>query len=282
MQRWVNFAAAVAVALGLGLAAHAAHAAEASFDRTLNVNGKVDLTVTTGSGSIHLTRGNFSAIHVVGRVRGGWGASEERIQQIASQPPIRQTGNVVHIGLEHENLHNISIDYEIQAPENAVLNAATGSGEINDDGVGQNARLSTGSGSIRATGLKGGFKVETGSGNISAEAADAGDVKAETGSGSIDLHHVRGGLKAETGSGSIKVEGVPTSEWKLETGSGSVELWSSGSSFQIDAESGSGSVHSDREVLSQGDMERHHLRGKIGGGGPTVRIETGSGSIHIH
>lgn len=282
MQRLVNFAAAVAVALGLGLAAHAAHAAEASFDRTLSVNGKVDLTVTTGSGSIHLTHGNFNTIHVVGRVRGGWGASEDRIKQIASQPPIRQTGNVVHIGLEHENLHNISIDYEIQAPENAVLNAATGSGEINDDGVGQNARLSTGSGSIRATGLKGGFKVETGSGNISAEALDAGDVKAETGSGSIDLHHVRGGLKAETGSGSIKVEGVPTSEWKLETGSGSVEFWSSGSNFQLDAETGSGSVHSDREVLSQGDLQHHHLRGRVGSGGPMVRIETGSGSTRIH
>jgi hypothetical protein len=29
-------------------------------------------------------------------------------------------------------------------------------------------------------------------------------------------------------------------------------------------------------------MDHHHVTGKIGGGGPTVRIETGSGSIHIH
>jgi hypothetical protein len=29
-------------------------------------------------------------------------------------------------------------------------------------------------------------------------------------------------------------------------------------------------------------MEHHHMTGKAGGGGPTVRIETGSGSIHIH
>ena len=282
MQRFVNLAAVVAVALGLGLAAHAAQAAEASFDRTLGVNGKVDLTVTTGSGSIHLTRGNFNSIHIVGRVRGGWGVSDDRVKQIAAAPPIKQTGNIVRIGLEHENLHNISIDYEIQAPENAALDVATGSGEINDDGVGQGARLGTGSGSIHASGLKGGFKAETGSGNISAEAADAGDVKAETGSGSIDLHHLRGGLKAETGSGSIKVEGVPTSDWKVETGSGSVEFWSSNSSFTLDAESGSGSVHSDREVLAQGELEHHHLRGKVGGGGPLVKLETGSGSIHIH
>jgi hypothetical protein len=29
-------------------------------------------------------------------------------------------------------------------------------------------------------------------------------------------------------------------------------------------------------------MEHHHLAGKVGGGGPAVRVETSSGSIHIH
>jgi len=41
--------------------------------------------------------------------------------------------------------------------------------DVNDDGVGENAKLNTGSGSIHATGLHGGIQVETGSGDIYAE-----------------------------------------------------------------------------------------------------------------
>jgi len=35
-------------------------------------------------------------------------------------------------------------------------------------------------------------------------------------------------------------------------------------------------------MLTQGTIDRHHLVGKLNGGGPTVRMETGSGSIQIH
>lgn len=263
-------------------AAVAAHASEATFDRTLAVNGRVDLSIATGSGSIHIRRGAENAIHVFGRVRPGWGQGDEKARAIAAQPPIQQAGNIVRIGFQHDAPRNISIDYEVQAPEGAIISAATGSGNIVDDGVGQEAKLSTGSGSIHATGLKGNFKVETGSGSIFAEQDGSGDVKAETGSGSIELHHIHGALKAETGSGSIKVDGMPVAPWKLGTGSGSIEIWTNNVSFMLEAGSGSGGVHSDREVLTQGSQSRRHLSGKVGSGGPLVKLETGSGSIRIH
>ena len=273
---------ALCLATLAGMAAAAAHAAEVTFDRTLAVSGKVDLSISNGSGSIHIQRGSANAVHIFARVRPGWGQSDDRARQIAANPPIQQTGNIVRIGFQHDAPRNISIDYEIQAPEGALLAVSTGSGNIIDDNVGTSAKFSTGSGSIHATGIKGDFKIETGSGSIFAEQVGTGDVKAETGSGSIELHHIRGALKAETGSGSIKVDGTPTSAWKLETGSGSVEVWTNNASFNLDAESGSGAVHSDREILSQDTEKRHHLVGKVGGGGPSLRIETGSGSIRVH
>jgi DUF4097 and DUF4098 domain-containing protein YvlB len=272
----------VAAAAMVALAAMPALGAEATFERNLTVTGRVELTVETGSGSIHLTHGAAGQIHIAGKVRSNWGGSDEQVRQIAANPPVEQTGNIVRIGGRHENLHNISIDYEIEAPADSYLNAATGSGEVNDDGVGENTKLSTGSGSIHATGLHGSFSVDTGSGNIYAEQTGDGDVKAETGSGSIELRNLHGGLKAETGSGSIKVGGTPAGPWKLETGSGSVELWTGNAALTLDAETGSGSVQSDREMTTQGSSNRHHITGKIAGGGPTVRIETGSGSIRVH
>jgi len=259
-----------------------AYAAESTFDRTLKASGKIDLSIGTGSGSIRITHGMDGQVHVFGRVRSTWGGSDDQVREIANNPPIEQTGNIIRIGMRRENMHNISIDYEIQAPVDCYLKASSGSGEINDDGVGDNAKLSTGSGSIHATGVHGGFTVDTGSGNIYAEQIGDGEVKAETGSGSIELRNLHGGLHAQTGSGSIKATGTPAAPWKVSTGSGSIELWTGDSGISLDAETGSGSVHTDRELTTQGTSSRHHVTGKINGGGPLVRAETGSGSIRIH
>jgi DUF4097 and DUF4098 domain-containing protein YvlB len=274
---------AAAVVATLALAALPALAAEATFERTLTVNGRVELSVSTGSGHIHLTSGSGSQVHISGRVKSNWnGDNEQRVKEIAANPPIEQTGNIIRIGQRHENYHNISIEYDIEAPANSFLEANSGSGDIKDDGVGENAKLGTGSGSINATGLQNGFIVNTGSGNIYAEATGQGDVKAQTGSGSVELKGVHGSLHAGTGSGNIKVTGTPTSDWKLETGSGSVEFWAGNSGFTLDASTGSGSVHTDQEMAVQGSFDKHHIVGKVHGGGPTVRIETGSGDIRVH
>jgi DUF4097 and DUF4098 domain-containing protein YvlB len=96
------------------------------------------------------------------------------------------------------------------------------------------------------------------------------------------LKNLHGGLHAQTGSGGVKVDGTPTAAWRIITGSGGVELWTGNASFNLDAATGSGGVHSDREITTQGSLDHHHLAGKIGGGGPTVRVETGSGGIRIH
>jgi len=269
-------------AAALALAAIPAFAAEATFDRTLTVSGHVQLDVGTGSGNIHLTQGSGSQVKIHGRVKSNWGGSEDRVREIAANPPIEQTGNIIRIGKTHENYHNISIDYEIEAPADAYLEASSGSGNVTDDGVGQTAKLQSGSGNIHATGLKGSFNVGTGSGNIYAEQSGSGDAKAETGSGNIELKDLHGALHAQTGSGDIKASGSPSSDWKLGTGSGSIELWPGSTGFTLDASTGSGSIRTDKEMSVQGSFDKHHIVGKVGGGGPTLRAETGSGDIRIH
>jgi hypothetical protein len=276
-----HFCAIVGLA-ALSLAATTARAAETTFERSLSVSGRVDLTIENGSGTVHLTSGPAGQLHVFARVKSNWGGDESKVEEIAAHPPVEQTGNIVRIGQHHENLRNISIDYEIEAPADAFLHVSTGSGGIDDIGVGADAKLTTGSGGIHATGLQGGFSVGTGSGGIYAEQVGQGDVEAQTGSGSIEIKNLRGGLHAQTGSGSVKVTGTPDAAWRILTGSGGVELWTGNAAFNLNASTGSGGVHSDREMMSQGTLGHHHVEGKIGGGGPMVHIETGSGGIHIH
>lgn len=263
-------------------AAVPARATEASFDRNITFSGRADLNIANGAGSIHITQGPAGQMHIAGRVRSDWGGDESRVGEIAAHPPIEQTGNIVRIGVHRPGLQHISIDYEIQAPADAYLTVSDGSGDMTIDGVGANAKLETGSGNIHATGLRGGFSASSGSGSIYAEQIGQGDVRVETGSGTVELRNIDGGLHAQTGSGSIKAGGKPVGPWKLETGSGSVEIWTGGAAFSLDAECGSGSIHSDVPVASQGSDNKRHLAGKVNGGGPLVKIQTGSGSIRIH
>ena len=278
MKRWIP-----ASALLLAIGSLPALASESTFERTLQVSGNVTLHISTGSGYIHIKTGSDNKVHIFGRVKSnGWDGREDKVRDIAANPPIEQTGDIVRVGYEHENLHNISIDYEVQAPAKTFLSASSGSGDVTDEGVGVDARLNTGSGTIHATGLQQSFTVETGSGDIYAEQVGSGDVKANTGSGTIELKNVSGGLKAQTGSGDIKLSGSPKADWKVTTGSGSVEIWPNQAGFTLEASTGSGDIKTDREMMVQGSFERHHITGKVNGGGPQVRVETGSGDIRVH
>jgi DUF4097 and DUF4098 domain-containing protein YvlB len=258
-------------------------ASEASFDRTLSVKAQSTLLISTGSGWIHLSHGSDNQIHIVGHVHtNGWGGSDEKVKEIAANPPIQQTGDIITVGKHEGNLHNISIDYEVQAPQNVLLNANTGSGDIKIEGVGENAKLETGSGQIHAHGVDGTLNVETGSGDIDVELHGTGDVKAETGSGSIQINGVHGSFNGETGSGDIHATGTPEHNWKLETGSGTVDLTLGSAPFTLDAETGSGGIHVDQPLTTQGTIEKDHVRGTVNGGGPLVKVETGSGGVHVH
>ena len=254
-----------------------------TFDRTLSVSGDAQLIVSTGSGNIHLTRGSDGQIHIHGQIHVNRDGSEEQARAIAANPPIEQTGNVIRVGQQHEeHWKGISIDYQIEAPAGTLLGATSGSGNIDDEGVGQNAKLQTGSGDITATSLQGPFIVRTGSGNITAEQTGEGDVQAETGSGNIEIKDVHGSFRAQTGSGDIKATGTPSAPWNLQTGSGNIDIWSGNAPFTLDGSTGSGSVITDHEMLMQGSLDRHHIKGNLNGGGPLVRMQTGSGEIHVH
>jgi hypothetical protein len=276
--------AAVAI---LAAAPLAAMASEATFERTLKVSGQANLSIATGAGSIHVTEGAVNQIHILGHVtasNGFWGGkdAEERIKRIVDNPPIEQSGNIIRIGKQKSDaMHNVSISYEIQAPSGALLDASTGSGNLTIDGSFVNPRLATGSGSIHSHGVTGSFNLETGSGNIESDFAGTGDGKVATGSGSIKLHGVQGGLHATTGSGSIDVSGKPLANWKITTGSGSITVDSWKANFTLEASSGSGSITTDVPLTVEGTVSKHHVQGKVNGGGPTVHLSTGSGSIHI-
>ena len=243
--------------------------ARGMFERTLTVNGPVDLSVRTGSGNIQIRTAAGDRVQIVGRVsagstRDGLDAAE-RVRRVEAAPPISQAGNVIRIGDTQDDpvYRTVSISYELVVPANTRINAQTGSGNQSIGSVDGSVRAQTGSGSIRIERTGGSLQAQTGSGNIQADSV-GGEVRAQTGSGSVDVRQV---AKADV---------------SVQTGSGRVTLsLPADAGYTLDAQTGSGAISTSQPLTIQGRIGRHHVTGTVRGGGQSVRVKTGSGSIDI-
>lgn len=294
-----------------GIAGHRRFPANLSNgEQTLSGNEPIELDVTTGSGSIAVHGAPAGRARIVGRITvWRWGSrrvSDEELQELAGRleadPPIELTGSRLRVGYidEPELQRNVSISYEIEVPiETRVrsqtgsgaqtvfgimgpVQASAGSGAITLDDIRGDVEARAGSGSIRADGIAGSLEAQAGSGSIGFVQTGPGDATISTGSGSSEVRGLNGALRVRSGSGSITVEGTQTGPWELDAGSGSVRLrLPSDAAFELDAEACSGAIYTDHPVTVRSGVTRGRLSGAVRGGGPLLRVRTGSGSIRI-
>ena len=279
---------------------------QGQFERTLQVSGPVNLEVLTRSGDVTVRAGSGGSVFIRGKIHVGdhWlmGGREADVHQIEQNPPIHQEGNSIRI--EYVNMRNISVDYEISVPADTTIRTRSGSGDQTIEGTRGNVDTQTGSGDVRLANLTGELQLQTGSGNIRArhvsgavrggtgsgdveiEEASAGNIDLHTGSGNITARGVQGEFRGETGSGDVTAEGTQTGSWEIHTGSGNVHVrLPANAAFDADISTSSGTVDVGEpiEMTVQGRVGDTHkqIRGKVHGGGPLLRVRTGSGDIHI-
>jgi hypothetical protein len=279
---------------------------QGTFEKTLQVNGPVDLEVLTHSGDVTVRAGSSGSVFIRGKIFVGdrWfgGRREDDVHAIEQNPPLRQSGNSIHI--DYVNYRNISVDYEITVPADTTIRARSGSGDQIIEGTHGNVDVQTGSGDVKLSRLNGEIRLQTGSGNIRAhdisgavrggtgsgdveiEESGSGDVDLHTGSGNLSARGVQGGFHGETGSGDITAEGAQTGTWEMRTGSGNVHVrLPQNAAFDADISTSSGTVDVGQpiEMTVQGRVGDSHksIHGKVHGGGPTLRVHTGSGDIQI-
>ena len=254
-------------------------AAQGSFDRTLQVNGPVDLQITTGSGGIHVRAGGSGSVQVHGTIKANshWGglSPEEKVRQLEANPPIEQEGNTIRIGhIENSELRqNVSISYDVVVPAETRLRAETGSGDLSVDGIQGPLKTQTGSGGIHVAHISGEAHAETGSGDIKLEEVQ-GNVTASTGSGSIRASGVAGEFTGETGSGDVRLEQSAPGRVKVSTGSGDVVL--AGVNGPVRVETGSGGIKAEGQLTGDWRLE-------TGSGGVTVTVPSSAAfDLHAH
>jgi lia operon protein LiaG len=212
-------------------------------------------------------------------------------------------------------------DLKILVPAGKDLAVYIGVGELGAAHVNTNLRLSGASARITINGTKGNLTAETGSGGIDVRGATGDDVRIETGSGGVSANDLSGkrlrigtgsggvtgdgftsdDLQIDVGSGSIRVDDARAPRVRLDAGSGGIHMsfaspvksldvqnGSGGVTISlpaavnadVDIETGSGGIDSDFPVTVN-RMERNRLRGQIGDGSGHIRIESGSGSVHL-
>jgi len=298
------------ILLSFGLLAADVFAADDTFERSFTVSEPLILDVETGSGSIKIRSGSSDEVTVTGEIRVNrrsiWGKprnADELIQEIKDNPPIENDDGRLRVGpIRDRSMRNkISISYEIVAPAGTEVSAESGSGSISVrdfaapvdvhagsgsvklENISASAKARTGSGSIRAEGVGGAFDGKSGSGSVYLDQTAPGDVVVSTGSGSSNLNGVIGSVRASSGSGRITVNGQQEGDWKLHTGSGAVRVsLPADAAFDFDAESSSGGIEIDHPLTVEGKISKRHIRGEVRGGGPLLKIDTGSGRIRVN
>jgi len=211
------------------------------------------------------------------------------------------------------------LHFDIQTPRNVELDIDTAGGRIEADSIDGDVRLDTSGGSIQVRGIKGDVLADTSGGSIVVEDV-TGSVNADTSGGDITAEKVGGDLRADTSGGNIKVDGVDGNV-KADTSGGSIRIGAAGgrveadtsggaitaaltrgnagggnlstsgggitvyldpgANLDIDASSSGGSVVCDVPVTVRGRISKTSLQGKLGSGGPTLRMRTSGGGIRI-
>jgi hypothetical protein len=163
------------------------------------------------------------------------------------------------------------------------VRADTGGGSVNVGACHGALKLRTGGGGMAVSGGSGSLDGRTGGGSVSVKEFQ-GSANVSTGGGGITIVKVTGGVDASTGGGSISavLPGELSEKVKLVTGGGGIAVSVSASAaFNLDAETAGGSVTTDLPVTVVGSIERGRLEGPVNGGGKSLQLRSGGGSIHL-
>jgi hypothetical protein len=142
----------------------------------------------------------------------------------------------------------------------------TSNGGIHVDGFKGELTATSSNGRLEMTGIEGALDARTSNSSVHVRIEHAaGPVKLESSNGSIDLElgSIAGGVRARTSNSSITV--------RLPGGAGA----------QLSASTSNGSISSDFEMRTRGEMGKHHIEGTLGNGGPSIDLSTSNGNIRI-
>jgi DUF4097 and DUF4098 domain-containing protein YvlB len=221
----------------------------------------------------------------------------------------RQVGDAVEINARISGHWGFSwskgrrIKIEVRMPKDADLTVDTGDGSVDTQAINGRVKIHTGDGSVRAEAVSGNVDIDTGDGSITLAGAK-GDIRLRTGDGHVEARDLDGkvdatsgdghitvagrldALNIKTGDGSINAKVEPGSKmatgWSIRTGDGSVDIvLPPDLQANIDASTNDGHISLNIPLLVEGTFRNSEIHGKMNGGGQSLTVHTGDGSIRL-
>lgn len=163
-----------------------------------------------------------------------------------------------------------------------ALTGKTSGGSVDVHACEGPLNVQTSGGAIEAAGGSGRIDARTSGGSISVQDF-SGDTNVETSGGGLKLININGSISGRTSGGSVKATlaaPVP-GDVRLETSAGSIDIAvPPNAGFNVDAEASAGRVRTDLPFIGERN-EHDSLRGRINGGGKSLQLRSGAGSIVI-
>jgi len=255
----------LAILAAILVAAAPAHADE--WSKTYTLSGKPDLRVETSDANIRVTTWDQNTIEAkVLTERYKIGEGGIRVEE-------HQTGDSVEIEVRypHHDFNlgwgNHRVEIIIQMPREGRVNLRTGDGKIDIAGLKGDLDLHSGDGSENLDGIDGKLHASTSDGHITARGR-FDELELKTGDGHVEVRAAQGSTLA--------------AGWRLETGDGNVSLEIPGElAADIDLHTGDGHIDLDMPITTEGKIRENEVHGKLNGGGSSLTVRTGDGSIHL-
>jgi len=177
------------------------------------------------------------------------------------------------------------LDVEVWLPRESNLIVETEDGPLRVEDVAGAIDLDTEDGSVTARGLSGIIHVHSEDGKIELDDVD-GSLQLETEDATSVVRGRFDRMDVESEDGGFRIEALAGSklqdEWSLRTQDGGIRLSIPRKlAATIDARTQDGSLSVDLPVQLQGRVRHNQLVGSLNGGGPTLRLRSSDGSIHV-
>ena len=283
------------------LAAPRASAEE--WTKSYSISGRAQVRVDTNDGAVRVSTGDSKQVEFRVEYQGYELNKNLRVDSRQDGDSVQINARVTgHWGFSWGGNHR-NLRIEVRMPKDADLQIDTGDGSVDTQAVNGRLKIHTGDGSVKAQAVNGDVDIDTGDGSITLEGAK-GEIRLHTGDGHIDARNLDGRLDANSGDGHIKIDGrldglmVKTGDgsidariepgsklnggWNIRTGDGSVDVvLPSDLQANIDASTNDGRISLGIPLTVEGNFSNSQIHGKMNGGGQSLTIHTGDGSIRL-
>jgi len=285
MMRTILAAGALALAIG-GAGVTAAPVRADDWSKTYQVNGRADVHVSTDDGDVFVTGGDQKQIDVHVTTQGYKIASSEvRIEESQNGNQVTVSVKLPHLNWSLWGGRHKSIRVEVHVPRDLDLEVQTSDGSVTAQDLSGRIQFSTGDGNVTASAIRGQIRLHTGDGHIEGTNFD-GALEADTGDGNLRISGRFDSLELKTGDGNIDGQVGSGSKvakaWRIHSGDGHIDLRiPSDLAADVDAKTGDGSITVNIPLTINGSLSHSSVHGKLNGGGQTLSISSGDGSIRL-